>query len=105
MVKIFQRFKLSIITGFMTVIMLIPTVFNSYGQYHDPPDGNWEDVVTRVEPPGDGGSGCYTVLLYYCAYQPLPGVHCQFNGVYGPPYSCEWLRCSGGGGTRYCVRR
>lgn len=105
MVKVFQRFKLSIIAGFMTLVMLIPTVFDSYGQYQDPPDGYSEDVVTRMEPSGDGGSSCYNVLLIHCANERLPGVYCFFTGVYGPPYDCWWRKCSGSHGTRHCVRK
>lgn len=102
MVKVFQRFKLSFIAGFMTLVMLIPTVFYSYGQYKDPPDGYWEDVVARVEPPSDG-LGCYTMVILSCPFG-SQRVHCQFNGVYGEPFNCEWTRCFIGGGSRHCVR-
>ena len=105
MVKIFERFKLSIIAGFMSLVILIATVFTSYGQYKDPPEGYSEDPVSRMAPQGDGGTGCYTVIMYYCANAQFPGVLCSFNGVYGPPYSCDWSKCNGGFGTRHCVRK
>ena len=104
MFKVIQRFGLTFIAGFMTLVLLIPTVFSSYGQYEDPPEGYWEDVVTRVAPPGDGGGmGCYTPIILSCVWG-IQRVHCQFNGVYGEPFNCEWTRCFIGGGSRHCVR-
>jgi hypothetical protein len=99
--KLIQRFKLSFIAGFMTLLMLSLTVFNSYGQYEDPPTEYWID---RVDPGGgEDKMGCYTIVVLSCPFD-AERVHCQFNGVYGPPYDCEWTRCFIGGGSRHCVK-
>lgn len=99
--KVIQRFKLSFIAGLMTLLMLSLIVFNSYGQYEDPPRESWID---RVDPGGgDEGTGCYTMIILSCPLG-IERVHCQFNGVYGPPYDCEWTRCFIGGGSRHCVK-
>jgi hypothetical protein len=98
--RVIQRFKLPFIAGLMMLLMLRLTVLNSYGQYEDPPNEYWVD---RVEPGGGEGMGCYTIIILDCPFN-IERVHCQFNGVYGPPYTCEWTRCFIGGGSRYCVK-
>ena|SRR6185436_16785317 len=100
MFKVIQTYKLAFIAGFMTLSMVGATVFNSYGQYEDPPKEYWED---RVAPGGTGGPGCYTTIVLNCAFG-FQRVFCQFNGVYGPPYDCTWTRCYIGWGTRHCVK-
>ena len=96
-----QRLKLSFIAGFMTLLMLSLTVFNSYGQYEDPPEEYWVD---RVAPDGgDDKMGCYTIVVLSCPFD-AERVHCTFNGSYGPPYNCDWTRCCIGGGSRHCVK-
>jgi hypothetical protein len=104
MLKVMQRFKLTFIAGFMALVMLSLTVFHSYGQYQDPPEGYWQDYTSRMEPPGGDGMGCYTVVTLSCPLG-IERIHCQFNGVYGPPYHCDWTRCFIGGGERRCVLR
>ena len=99
--KVIQRFKLSFIAGFMTLLMLGLTVFNSYGQYEDPPSEYWVDRVNPVD--GGDAMGCYTIYILSCPNN-IERVHCQFNGVYGPPYNCEWTRCFIGGGSRVCIK-
>ena len=100
MFKIIQRFKLPFVAGLMTLLMVNLTALNSYGQYEDPPSEYWVD---RVQPGEGDGMGCYTAIILRCPLN-IERVHCQFNGVYGPPYNCEWTRCFIGGGSRICVK-
>ena len=98
--KLIQRFKLPFIAGLMLLLMLSLTVLNSYGQYEDPPSVYWVDRIPLGE---GGGMGCYTTIILACPFE-IERVYCQFNGVYGPPYDCEWTRCFIGGGSRHCVK-
>lgn len=99
MFRVIRAYKLAFTAGLMTLLMLGTTVFNSYGQYEDPPSTYWVDRVI----PGSGEGGCYTTIILNCAFG-FQRVFCQFNGVYGPPYECTWTRCYIGYGTRTCVK-
>ena len=107
MIKRLQRFRFVLIAGMLAVLLTTLTAVNSAAQkdnYRDPQTPYKRDVVaggkaSRMLMPA---MGCYTVIVLGCPAG-FERVHCQFNGVYGPPYNCTWTSCFINYGERHCV--
>ena len=103
MLMFIQKFRLTIATALLTLFMISLAVVPSFAQKEpeDPPSGYSEDETSQ-DARFSNGIGCYTTIVMSCPFG-LERIFCQFNGVYGPPYSCTWSGCLTTSGDRHCV--
>lgn len=100
-----QKFRFCLAAGLLALFMLAVSVSQSAAQ-QEPKEPFIQDVASidgRNAPAGADGLGCYQVQVISCPLG-LERVHCNFTGVYGPPYNCTWTSCLINWGERHCVK-